>query len=322
MSEYHIETAENVSAGVWDDFVRASNEGTIFHEQEFLAYHGERFKDVKKDIVILKGNTVSGLMPAALFYESDGVHSLRSPYGASLGGPVFKKTPKFKESMQIIDGLLEFLRAGGIRRCSMTLPTQSCYSEYSETFRLALLQSGFVCANRDISSVVILKNFVNRMESRARNMIRKADSAGIKVVRCESKEDFWLLLMKTYVRFDKKPTHSYEELNWLITHFPERIVLDIAYLGSVPVAGVCSFALNTKCNMAFYLVNDPEYQHVQGLSSAVYETLLRSERDGFTCYDFGTSSDRQVGRENIFSFKESFGAVGIFREQYRWDENK
>lgn len=158
------------------------------------------------------------------------------------------------------------------------------------------------------------------MESRARNMVRKAESLGVTMKTGASLDEFWPLLMKTYQRFEKQPTHSYEELQWLITHLPQRISLDIAYTGNIPVASVCSFNLNHKCKMAFYLASDPEYSHIQGLSKAIYEVLLQSEQQGFTCYDFGTSSDRQIGRENIFNFKESFGALGVFREQYQWDK--
>ena len=57
------------------------------------------------------------------------------------------------------------------------------------------------------------------------------------------------------------------------------------------------------------------------MSLIVYDTILKAKEDGFKYFDFGTSSVNMKGRENIFRFKESFGAIGVFRHTYYWRNN-
>lgn len=306
----------------WNLLVEKSNEGTIFHRLDFLAYHGDRFNENEHHLVFYNGDTPCGVMPMAIFEEE--VRKVgKSPYGGTYGGPVFDRVLNYSDSMQVVTILLEYLRSVGVSQIRITLPIQCCYSHYSETFRLALLEHKFICVNRDISSVVCLDkrcDVEKEMSSRSRNVARKARKAGVAIQNQGELADFWGVLEKTYKKLEMKPTHTREELSLLTDCFPSNIYFDVAYVDEMPVAGVGCFAINKRVNSSFYLCQDPEYQQTQALSLLIYEGLIRYQNEGYQWFDFGTSSANQQGRGNIFSFKESFGAVGQFRETYIWDD--
>lgn len=309
------------SPEVWDRFVEDSNEGTIFHRLDFLGYHGSRFRDCENHLGIYKGTTLHGVMPMAVF-EEDGKKIARSPYGASYGGPVFPKPLRYSESKEIAYRLVEFLSDLGVQSCSITLPISCAFQTYSETFCLALMECGFKVVNRDISSAVNLSQNLpleKIITARARNMTNKARGYGIEIVRQGNLNEFYGLLIKNYQKFGTKPTHSLDELALLAALFPSRVFVNLGYYDNQPVVGVCNFVINKRVNSSFYLAQDPEFAHLQALSLLIYETLNDSLTAGFQWYDFGLSSTRMQGQENIFMFKESFGAVGVFRETYGWE---
>ena len=52
----------------------------------------------------------------------------------------------------------------------------------------------------------------------------------------------------------------------------------------------------------------------QALSLLIFNRLEAAKKS-FKFYDFGTSTDGKMkARENVFLFKENFGAVGVLRE--------
>lgn len=310
----------------WNDFVDNSNEGTLFHRLDFLAYHGEKFSKNKHHLIIHKGQAIHAVMPLAIFDE-DGRRVARSPYGGSYGGPAFSKPQNYQDSHGVVEAILEYLESQGVSELTLTLPISVCYRRYSETLRLVLLERGFQCINRDISSVVCLdKNnpASKEMTSRVRNTARKARKArkiGVDVVHHAPIADFWQVLEMTFAKHGSKPTHTLAEFQWLHECNSERVYVDIATLDGIPVAGVGYFVINQNVNSSFYLCQDPQKQQAQGLSLLIYEGLERAQKEGFRWFDFGTSSAHMQGSPNIFRFKEGFGAIGVFRETYVWRQS-
>jgi hypothetical protein len=316
-----VDRYETALAESWDSLVENSNGGTIFHRLEFLQYHGQRFRQHEHQLGWHKGQTLFGIMPMAVFVE-EGRLVARSPYGASYGGPVFQRPLSYSESQQVVGSLMEYFAGLEIAACKLTLPIPCCYDKYSETFRLVLLEYGFRCTNRDISSVVCLDTdhpVSETMTSRARNMARKARKLGVSYTHRGNVLDFWAVMERTFEKHGTSPTHTLEEFQWLCDHLSGRVYVDVAYLDEVPVAGIGFFVINRRVDSSFYLCQDPEFQSTQALSLLIYEALSRCQEGGYSWFDFGTSSIHMQGRENLFRFKESFGAVGWFRDTYFWE---
>ncbi len=320
MSEFSIKQLNrdpNQDCALWEGFLTDVNGGTIFHNPIFLAYHGNRFNE--HHIGIFKGEALIGLMPMA-FISENGEIIAKSPYGASYGGFIFNKVLNYSESKAIVVAFKNYLQTFSVNKVIITPPITVYYSQYSDTFLFALLEQGFKTITSDITSIVDLASEdIEQVtfNSRARNMYRKAKKAGITAhLRDTRLLDFWSLMDKTFNKHGTNPTHTLKQWQWLSTHLPDSVWCDIAYIGDQPIAGIGHFRINQSTDSSFYLCSDPVFADKQGLSMLVYESVLQANKEKYKYFDFGTSSFNMVGRENIFRFKESFGAIGIFRHTY------
>lgn len=314
-----------IGAEEWNRFVERANGGTIFHRLDFLAYHNSRFSENERHLVIVKGDELFGVMPMAVF-EENGRTIAKSPYGASYGGPLFRKKLAYSEATSVTEELLDALRSMRVDKLIMTLPIAPAYDEYCETFRLCLYEHGFQAVNRDISSVTATgetrESTERAFESRARNMTRKALKLGVETIHRADLEMFWPVLSRVYEKHQTLPTHSKEELSRLVRAFPAWVYFDVATHEDRVVAAIGHFVANERMDSFFYLANDPAFQELQALSLLISEALGRARDEQFKYCDFGTSSAKMRGRHNIFRFKESFGTVGCFRDTFAWESNE
>jgi len=304
---------------IWDRILANSDGATLFHDLNFLEYHGDRFSNNIHHLIFFKETTPFGLMPMAVFEENNEKKAF-SPYGGSFGGPIFNKLLGYSECKQVVEALTKYLDEQQISQCTITMPTPICYQRYSQTFLLALHELGFYCVKRDISSIVDLStdNFIDLMDKRARNMARKAQKMNLRIMKNAPLSDFWIVLEKTYEKLGKNTTHKYDEFKWLMKHYPDKIYVDVAYHDGKPVAGIGYFVICNHVQSSFYLCQDPDQQHLQALSLLIFNALCYAKECGYQWFDFGTSSTNMQGKQNLFMFKESFGSVGFFRETYQW----
>lgn len=300
----------------WDDLISQSINGTIFHKRTFLSYHGDKFKDKEKYLVVLDGTN-----PLAQISLSIDGKVAKSPYGASYGGFVFQKLLSYHEGKEVVECLIRYLKKERIRQFRIIMPPAYC-SKYSlDTFYFNLMENGFKSINRDIENVVCFSQepIEQQAATRGRRMAKKALSKKIQIqTKTNSLKDFYQIMEKTFKKHGQNPTHSKEELNTLIKLLPGKIYFDIAYKDDMPIAGIGFFEVNQRVNSSFYLCQDPAFQNYQGQSLLILEALKRTQKEGFLFFNFGTSSINMVAKENIFTFKENFSKTGFFRETFEW----
>lgn len=320
MAKYELRNIERTNTNdykKWKNGLKSFLGTTIFHDPDFLSYHESKFEEYH--LGIFKGEELFGILPLAIV-EHENKKVAKSPYGASYGSFIFKAILNYSDSKEIVEKFIKFTKSLNINSIVITPSLPIYYESYSDSFIFALLEQGFSIINSDISSVIYLANDdieSNIFTSRARNMVRKARKSNVKFNTDCNIDDFWILMEKTFQKHGTNPTHTKEELLFLQKMFPNDIYFNIAYIDNIPVAGMGVFNINQLCNMSFYLCSDSDFQNTQALTLAVYESILVAKNKGFRYFDFGTSSVNMVGRENIFRFKESFGAVGEFRHTYK-----
>ena len=319
MSSFSLKLASSRELERWDDFIEQSCNGTLFHLLRFLQYHGDKFTNVERHVVVKKGDDMFAGLSLALDPQTG---AARSPYGGSYGGFVFRHSPTYSESVALADAFLEYLRIEGIKSFTIIMPI-ACYCESSlDTFVFALLQRGFRTVQKAVSNVVSFKSSVSieqTMTSRARNMVRKAKNLGIRVESDADLELFWPVMQATFDRHGASPTHSHDDLAKLKALFPDRVIFDVGLHAGQVVAGMCSFMLNSRAVSSFYLCQNEVGRETQALSLLIYNALERYKAKAFEFFDFGTSADRNVVRPNLFRFKESFGSVGYFRDTLAYE---
>lgn len=312
MSRYRLVSSER-SAEDWDRFVAGSNDGTLFHTRGFLSYHGDRFADGERFLEVHKGETLIGVIP--VFVADD----VRSPYGASVGGFAMATAPSYSAATQIAAALIDWLREQAAAGATLTLAPSTYQRTPDDTLLFCLLEAGFVQTNAEVVHLVPLdRDLAAHYEGRCRTAIRKAERAGVVVRQRAPVADFWRTLQATYAKHGTGATHSEAQWRWLCDRLGDRVWCDVAYLDGEPVAGVGHMQLNDRVASSFYLSVVPERRHSQAQSLLIDRALEAAQASGATYFDFGTSSVNMVGRESVFRFKESFGAVARFRQTIRW----
>jgi len=87
---------------IWDDFVKSSKNGTIFHTRRFLSYHPEdRFED--NSILIYKKNKLIGVFPAV-----EWENKIISHRGSTYGGLVVGVKNNLKDSLTMWEEIVNY----------------------------------------------------------------------------------------------------------------------------------------------------------------------------------------------------------------------
>lgn len=302
----------------WIKLLQRANGDTIFHHPEFLSYHNDNFNE--HHLGVFKGEQIFGMIPLAI-NETDCKRVAKSPYGASFGGFIFENVLTYMESKEVLNLFIDYLKELEVSETIVT-PSLSIYHNkiYSDTFSFAMMEKGFNLINSDITSVVPLKTAnieKNIFTSKTRNMIRKAEKSNIKIEFRGGVDDFWSLMDKTFSKHGVNPTHTKKQYIDLMNKLSDKIYCNIAYIDDRPAAAMGVFEINEKNIMSFYLCKDINYQQTQALSLVISETIKDAQKRDFNYFDFGTSSVNMEGKENIFRFKEGFGAIGQFKKTYK-----
>ena len=322
-TDMHADLFVPADAGAWQAVLAHAPHATLFHTREFLAYHGDRFLASERSLVFRDGSACIGVMPMAIEVPAgDGRVVARSPFGGSVGGPVFSERLRYAQAVEAVRALLAALDSLGADELRLTLPP-ACWAadgEADDTFVLALLEAGFITTGRDLHSVVRLAPTVAHFgaDSRVGRRIRQAQKANVVIESPGTLAPFLEVLDATFAKHGTRPTHSAADLQYLLDALPDRITVHVARVNGVPAAGIAEFDVSRCVRQSFYLASTPELGRSQALSLLVAHRLQAAVDDGFTWYDFGTSSVDQRARPGVLEFKESFGAIGQFRQRLVW----
>ncbi len=308
LARYRVDQMET-----WDRFVEDANGGTIFHRQDFLAYHGARFADSEHHLMWLEGGTVRAVMPMALV-DRDGVLIARSPYGASYGGIIAGAEFDLESTEAAVGLLVEYLRDHKAERLEVTFPPGIYYNRATDYFPFFLLKRGGQVVNSDLTAFIPLSECTSTGYTRAcRKAMRKGVSDGIAVRQSDDVDAFYEILLKNRGKFGATPTHSRSEVAWLLAHHPDRVALFLAYLEDEPVAGTLVFKCNDRVLLDFYWAHLEEFQSHRPVNVLVHEVAEWGRGHGLRYFDFGTQTSQMVPNYGGSRFKESFGSTGVFR---------
>lgn len=118
MSIFSIKTYTNDNRKDWDNFVAASNNGTMMHQRSFLAYHGDKYSKSDESVMIYKKNKLVAVCPLYIqeeevkfgLFHTVPIKTAISPAGASFGGIVIQRQLSISDAAQIVDCFIEHLK--------------------------------------------------------------------------------------------------------------------------------------------------------------------------------------------------------------------
>jgi hypothetical protein len=306
-------------SAAWNAFVARSNNGTLFHRLDFLDYHGSRFEKEAHHLAWTKGDSIQAVMPLGIFRAGERL-AARSPVGASYGGIVVPRELSLARAGELVETLLSYLCAQGVASLSW-VPSPGFYCERAHDYvEFFFLKAGARVASAELTSyAAVLEETAGEFRHAAVKAVRKARESGVTVAQSGDVDAFWEILAANRAKFDSVPTHSRDEIEWLLTRLPDDVRLFLATVDGTPIAGSLVFRLNPRVIMDFYWAHRDEWQHVRPVSLLVHEILRWARAEGCTWFDFGTQTIDMVPVEGSTRFKETFGALGVFRRKWEID---
>ena len=309
-----LHTHDQTQSGAWQKAVLNFPGATVFHDPCFLKYHGTRFEE--HHLGVYKGDELFGLIPLAMFREKEATE-VRSPYGGSYGGFVFAADLSYAQAKEVLDLFHQYLLEVGVSGITITPSLPVYHRNPDDTLLFALLADGYEVSNTDLVHAMMLEGVSDVSEqllsASARRHVKKALKNEVRCVVDAPADDFWVTVGKTFEKHGVSATHTFEQWQWLCTELPDRFSADVAYVGDQPVAGIGRVRITPDVDSAFYICQDPDFQDSQALSLLLLTSVEDAISKGCRVFDLGTSSVKMEARENIFRFKESFGARGVSR---------
>ena len=143
---------------LWESLVENSNNGTLYHTQKFLDYHGEgRFENFHH-LLALDGK-ITALIPGCVT-KSEAGKTFVSYAGASFGGFVVPEEFGLSDADVLVCAFLRYLREKKFKRVDITLPPLFFNRRQNHHMDFILSREGFGFKKREITSVITL-NYPN-----------------------------------------------------------------------------------------------------------------------------------------------------------------
>ena len=303
----------------WDDFVLNSNNGTMFHMQQFFNYHTPgKFKF--DHLMFLEKGVIKAVLPGTL---KNGL--FESPVGASYGSIVTPQVIRFEDAIILVETLLDYCKLNGINELMLT-PAPLIYQKYpNENLDFALLWKGFRYDLHYISSAIHLRkdeDILTRFSPTIRRNVRKTfRDFKLKVEINERYDEFYPILLNNKAIHNVKPTHSYEDLIKLKELMPAQLKLFMVYYDNKPIGGSLMFYPNKQVALCFYNMLYYDYAEYKPIQRVMYEVVKDSTENGFAYVDIGVSQDTSAENPmtpsmSLIEFKEKFDAKTTMRNTF------
>jgi len=296
-------------------FIKNSNNGTIFHEPNFLNYHKEKFNNQEKFLVWEEQNQITSLTPYIIEKNI-----FKSPYGGSFGGMVFNVNEKLSKIEEVVINFIDYLKLNKIKKCLLTPAPILYHLKPNNYFEYLCIKKGFKISNVELTSVVELdhdyKSFFTKSCAKA---IKKAKNSGVVVSVSNNYEKFYEILCENRKKKNAVPTHSLNEILNLKNKYPNNIILFEARLDNEVISGSLVFICNTKVALDFYWCHKENFQSSRPLNYLIEYMCAYLKKKNIKIFDFGRITNNDEINYGGSFFKESFGGNGILKPTYIYE---
>lgn len=312
MKKYKVIPYKRDFYTLWNEFVAQAKNATFLFHRDFMEYHQDRFEDFSL-LLFDEKNKLKALLPANRVGAV-----LHSHQGLTYGGLVLHSDIKLNEVLAISYSLLKYLHENDIHTLQLKI-IPSIYNDFPSDemeYISFLLQANLY--RRDSMAIVDLTNKIELSRVRKRG-IATGVKHNLKVIEENNFEPFWneLLIPNLAQKYNAKPVHSLEEINYLKTKFPKLIRQFNVYFEDKLVGGVTVFITKNVIHPQYISGNkafNTQYGGLDFLYHYLMTTIFKNEK----YFDFGISNENngQNLNESLHFWKESFGARTIVQNFY------
>ncbi len=305
-------------AGMWDDLIERSVNGTMLHTRRFISYHGDRFRDLSLVLENHRGKVV-GVFPAA--EDPSDPELVISHPGLTYGGLVHDGSVRGASMIGALEEIAHRYRSLGCRRLRYKAVPFIYHAAPADDDLYALFRLGAHRYRCDLSATIDLSHRGRVSQLRVRSR-KRAEAAGVSADQGWGEiAGFWRILeCHLDSRYGVSPAHSLEEINVLHDRFPDEIVLIAGKIGDVLLGGAVLFVTGPVLHMQYTATTE------EGRSKFVTDLVMEraidlAEQLGSRFFDFGASTVDQGWNLNqgLYQFKGSFGAGGVVYDHYELD---
>lgn len=186
----------------WNEFVSASEHGTLFHTWEWISILEDIYKVKKLPIGIFEEDNLIGIFPtfiqkkAFLKLAMSPLHTAATPYGGplllkSLPRDIFEKFEDFVEKYDV--GYIELFTSPGFY------------------IKKVLERENYTCSDKKTLIIDLNKTkdeLWRGLDKKCRNAIRKARKNNVEIINANDKktlDDFYQMTKETYEKWGMKP---------------------------------------------------------------------------------------------------------------------
>lgn len=322
MTKISVHKYDNSCRDEWQEFLKHTNNGTMFHDLNFLDYHPVG-KFNFYHLMFRRGDELIGILPGGV---KDNGRVFWSPVGASYGS-IATKDIRFETALEIVDAMLDYFDRENFKDIYLIPPPLVYSINLSQHIEYAMLYRKFDFELHYISHAIDLKHgddFLAQFDKTARKNIHKILREGkLEVRESDDYDTFYQILLNNKAKHNAVPTHSLEDIHRLLELVPDNLKLLMVYYDGKPIAGSLLFLCNSKVVLCFYTMLLYEYEELKPVYLVNYEITRWATEKGYEWVDIGVSQDTQADNPmtpsmNLINFKERFNARGILRSTYHY----
>lgn len=302
----------------WDEFIADAPMATFLHSRRYLGHHAHRFAE--RSLVLRDAHSrLVGVFPAAADPKDE--RRVVSHPGITYGGVVHRGPLGGAAMVHTIAQIRDYYARQGFRTLRYKAVPDIYHRRPSADDVYALAKLGARLYRCDLSCAIDLADRPRPSERRRRG-VRKALAQGVDVdVDSAHLEEFWAVLEENLAtRHSVRPTHSADEMQLLLSLFPESIELVTAKADGAVVAGVVLFKTDRVVH-AQYIGSTEAGRAAFALDAVLEECVRGAMASGARFFDFGISTEAEgrVLNAGLHKFKSEFGGGGVVHLFYELD---
>lgn len=294
----------------WDSFIDTAKNSHFFFKRDYMEYHADRFEDFS--LLFWNENDLVAILAANI---KD--HTLYSHQGLSFGGFIVDNKMRTQTMVEIFDLLKNFLQEQKISKLIYKAMPRIYHQYPCEEDLYALTKNGAKIYRRDCSSTILLDAPIAYQERRKRS-IKKAIKANIKANLSDNYAGYWQVLESVLMqKYSRKPVHSLEEIQKLVTLFNANMKLFTAEAENGEILAGTLIYENPTVLHAQYLGSSDQGKEL-GALDLVIDCVLQHYGSSKKYFDFGISTEDEGKFLNIglVDHKEGFGARATVNDFY------
>ncbi|MBP6985352.1 MAG: GNAT family N-acetyltransferase [Alphaproteobacteria bacterium] len=303
---------QDTDRDAWNAFIDNSINGTFLHNRSYMEYHKDRFVDHSLMIYNDKSDLIA-VLPGNKHGDTFFSHQ-----GLTYGGLVHSINLLTPEIVDIFDSICSYLIEDGFQQFNYKSIPRQYYKCIHDGDHYALFLKNAVLSRRDVYSVIDLNNpAVPCYGSQRKRAIKKALKKDLFVIQNKDVGPFYNVLADVlYERHQVRPTHTADELRYLMNLFPHNICVFECHENDSILAGVIVYQTDNVVH-AQYIANSAEGQDC-GALDFLFDYLIEIFRPTHQYFSFGISNEDngRILNRGLINQKEGFGARSYAHDHY------